>query len=45
MAPADERGIREPVQHYIEGMRTHKVDSLKKVFISRRSCAAILATS
>ena len=29
---AEERGIREAVQHYVEGMRTHKVDGLKEGF-------------
>ena len=29
---AEERGIREAVQHYVEGMRTHKVDGLKQGF-------------
>ena len=29
---AEERGIREAVQHYVEGMRTHKADGLKEGF-------------
>ena len=29
---AEERAIRETVQHYIDGMRTHKVDGLKQGF-------------
>ena len=28
----EERAIRETVQHYVEGMRTHKVDGLKQGF-------------
>src|SRR5687767_10036718 len=28
----EDRGIREAVQHYVEGMRTHKVDGLKEGF-------------
>jgi hypothetical protein len=29
---AEERGIREVVQHYVDGMRTHKVEALKEGF-------------
>jgi len=29
---AEERAIRETVQHYVDGMRTHKVDGLKQGF-------------
>jgi hypothetical protein len=32
MAAADERKIRETVQHYVDGMHTHKVGSLKEAF-------------
>ena len=30
--PPEERGIREAIEHYAEGMRTGNIDTLKKAF-------------